>query len=70
VKNFITDIDKDQSVKFTQETDRIYGNVPTEIIKININDESNETFLLQRINLKDTGTLYIYIFFFLKKKNC
>jgi len=54
VNNFITSVDNDQSVKIVQETDRIYINVPTEIIKININDESNEVFLLQRINLKDT----------------
>ncbi|PKC17581.1 galactose mutarotase-like protein [Rhizophagus irregularis] len=54
VKNFITVVDNYKSVKFTQETDRIYGNVPTEIIKINISDESNEAFLLQRINLKDS----------------
>lgn len=57
MKNFITVVDNDKSVKFTQETDRIYGNVPTEIIKINISDESNEAFLLQRINLKDSGML-------------
>uniref|UniRef100_A0A1D1YKM3 glucose-6-phosphate 1-epimerase n=1 Tax=Anthurium amnicola TaxID=1678845 RepID=A0A1D1YKM3_9ARAE len=54
VDNFSTKVDNDQSVKIIQETDRIYANVPTEVIKINLNDESSEVFLLQRINLKDT----------------
>ncbi|RIA85433.1 galactose mutarotase-like domain-containing protein [Glomus cerebriforme] len=54
VNNFITNVDNDQSIKIDQETDRIYANVPTETIKINLGDESNEVFLLKRINLKDT----------------
>lgn len=63
-------IDTNDSITIDQEVDRIYVNVPSDEIHINLGQDDSDNLTLKKINLKDTGNplnpslsiLYVYRF--------